>query len=135
MKKHPFWYLIIGIIILVVPTTIYLIFLIPKMTDECRILTTSAFVIGSGGLYGSNLIPEKLVFSKIYKLACRSYTLLATITIIEKFVKELIFLLALIITSFIIFYIFKELWKNARRKIHDEQFANQIARSFNETSK
>lgn len=135
MKKHPFLYLVIGIAILVIPTTIYLIFLVPKMTEECRILTASAGIIGSGGLYGANLIPEKWAFSKLYKLACRSYTLLVTISIIEKFVKELILLLTVIVTSYIIFYIFKELWKNARRKIHDEQLASQIARSFNETSK
>ena len=135
MKKHPFWYLIIGITILVIPTTIYLAFLIPKLTVECRILTASAGVIGSGGLYGSSLIPENHSFSKLYKLACRSYTLLVIITIIEKFVKELIILLTIMVTSYIIFYIFKELWKNARRKINDEQLASQIARNLNENSK
>lgn len=135
MKKHHIWYLIIGIFILIVPTVIYLFFLVPRLTEEYRILMASAGIVGGGGMYGAELIPEKIKFASMYKLAGKAFTLLTVTTIVEKFIIQLVGLAATIVVSYIVFYVLKEVWKNARRKLENEQLAGKIARSINETSK
>ena len=60
MKKHPNWYLVIAIAVLVVPTAVYLAFLIPKLTEEYNVLMASGGVIGGAGYYGAQKIPEKI---------------------------------------------------------------------------
>lgn len=135
MKKHPIWYLIIGIFILIVPATIYLFFLVPRLTEEYKVLMASAGIIGGGGMYGAELIPEKMKFASMYKLAGKAFTLLTVTTIVEKFIIQLVGLAATIVVSYIVFYVLKEVWKNARRKLENEQLASKIARSIDETSK
>lgn len=135
MKKHPIWYLIIGIFILIVPTIIYLFFLVPRLTEEYRVLMASAGIVGGGGMYGAELIPEKIKFASMYKLAGKAFTLLTVTTIVEKFIIQLVGLAATIVVSYIVFYVLKEVWKNARRKLENEQLASKIARSTNEASK
>lgn len=135
MKKHPIWYLIIGIFILIVPATIYLFFLVPRLTEEYKILMASAGIIGGGGMYGAELIPEKMKFASMYKLAGKAFTLLTVTTIVEKFIIQLVGLVATIVVSYIVFYVLKEVWKNARRKLENEQLASKIARSIDEASK
>ena len=62
MNKHPIWYLIIGIFILVAPTVIYLGFLIPQLTEAYNVLMASGGVIGGAGFYAASKIPEKLKY-------------------------------------------------------------------------
>ena len=61
MKNHPVFYLIIGVFVLIVPTTIYLCFLVPKLSEAYNVLMASAGVIGGAGMYGASKIPEKIV--------------------------------------------------------------------------
>lgn len=135
MKKHPIWYLIIGIFILIVPTAVYLGFLIPQMKEEYIALLSSGGVIAGGGMYGASAIPEKVKFSSLYKLSARSFTILTCITLVQEFIMEIIFLVATFIVSFIIFSILKEIWKNARRKNENAELAKEIARNIAETTK
>lgn len=134
MKKRPVIYLIIGIIILIVPTLIYLCFLIPKLTDEYKILMASGGIIGAGGFYGASAIPEKLKGSGMYKLAANSFTILSIITVVQKFIYQIILLVGLFILCFIIFKIFIEVWKNARRKKENTELAEEIARNIVKSS-
>ena len=135
MKKHPIWYLVIGMFILIVPSVIYLFFLVPQLTDEYKVLMASAGIIGGGGMYGAELIPDKMKFASMYKLAGKAFTLLTITTIVEKFIIQLVGLAATMVVSYIVFYVLKEVWKNARRKLENEQLAGQITRSINEASK
>lgn len=135
MKKHPIWFLIIGIFILIVPTVIYLCFLIPKLTEEYNILMASGGVIGGAGLYGTTKIPEKVKYGSLFKLAANSFTILTVLTLVQEFIMELIGLVAVFVVSFIIFQILKEAWKNGRRKKENAELAEEIARSITETTK
>lgn len=129
MKKHPVIYLILGITILIVPTAIYLFFLIPKMTEEYNILMASSGVIGGFGLFGANKIPENLKFSKLLKLAANSFTVLIVNILVQKFINQIIGLVAVIIVSFIIYKIFMEAYKNGKRRKENKELANEIARN------
>lgn len=135
MKKHPIWYLIIGISILIIPTLIYLIFLIPKMSVEYNILMASGGIIGGAGFYGSSIIPTGIKNKSLYKLAANSFTIMCVITLVNKFIMQLIGLVSTFILSFIIYKIFKEIWKNARRKKEHRELADEIARNVAEITK
>ena len=133
MKKKPIWFLVIGIIVLIVPTSIYLGFLIPQLKEEYIVLMSSGGVIAGGGMYGAQIIPEKVKYSSLYKTSARSFTLLTVITLVQEFIMEIIGLVAVFIISFIIFSILKETWKNARRRQEKTEFAEEIARNIAKT--
>lgn len=134
-KMRPIGFLIIGIALLVIPAGIYLGFLIPKLTDEYIVLLSSGGVIGGGGLFGASMIPEKTKWGTLYKTASKSFTLLVVITLVQKFIKQLIGLAAVLVVSYILFIIFKELWKNARRRKEDLELAEEVARATSESIK
>lgn len=135
MKKHPIIYLFIGIGILIVPTLIYLIFLVPKLTEEYNVLMASGGVIGSAGLYGAQKIPEELKYGKLFKLAANSFTIMIVITLVNKFIMEIIGLIAVFIVSFIIFMVLKGAWKNGRRRNENNELAKEISRNIAQTIK
>ena len=137
MKKHkmrPIGWLLIGIAILIIPTAIYAGFLIPKMKEEYIILMSSAGGIGGAGLFGANMIPDTLRYGSIYKNAARSAVLIVVITLVQDFMKELIGLVAVLAVSYVIFLIFKELWKNAKRVKENGELAEEIARGITQAT-
>lgn len=131
-KMRPIGFLIIGIVILIVPTAVYLCFLVPKLQDEYAILMASGGVIGGSGMFGSSMISEKTRWGAIFKTASKSFTLLVVVTLVREFIKPLIGLAAVLIVSYIVFLIFKELWKDGRRKEQDVNLAKEIARAASE---
>lgn len=133
-KMRPAWYLVIGIVILLVPSAIYLGFLIPRLTDEYIILMSSGGVIGGAGMFGSSMIPEKTKFGTLYKTASKSFTLLVVIALVQEFIAELIGLAVVFVVSYIIFLIFKELWKNGKRAKENGELAEEIARGIAQTT-
>lgn len=135
MRKSPIWFLIIGIFILIVPTAVYLGFLIPQMQEEYVVLLSSGGVIAGGGMYGANIISEKIKFVGLYKLTAKSFTLLICITLVQEFIMEIIFLIAVFIVSFVIFSILKEIYKNERRRNKNAELADEITRNVIETIK
>lgn len=134
-KIKPIWFLIIGLVFLIVPSAIYLGFLIPQMADEYIIYMSSGGVIGGAGMFGTAMIPEKTRYGALYKTACKSFTLLVVITLVQEFVKQLIGLAAVFVVSYIIFLIFKELWKNGKRAKEDAELAEEVARGVAQASK
>lgn len=135
MKKRPVFYLVLGIIILLVPTAIYLVFLVPKLTQEYNILMASGGVIGGFGFYGASKIPEKLKYSGLFKTSANAFTAFTVITIVQKFIVQLIGLCATFLVSFIIFKLLMEAYKNAKQRIRDAELAKEIARNIAETTK
>lgn len=135
MKKHPIWYLIIGIFILVVPTVIYLCILVPQLSEEYNTLMASGGIIGGAGFYGTFKIPEKVKYSGLFKTASTTFTILIVTLLVEKFIIKLIGLVAVFVVCFITYKILKEVWKNARRRKEKSEFANEVARSIVENSK
>lgn len=135
MKKHPFLYLIIGIIFLIVPTTIYLYFLIPDLTEAYNILMASGGIIGGAGYYSASMIPEKIKYSSLFKIAVNSFTTLVVVTIVQEFITQLIGLVVVFIFSFIIFLIFKGAYKNGKQKLINKQLSEEITRSIIENIK
>ena len=135
MKKNPIWYLIIGICILIIPTSIYLFFLVPELSEEYNTLMASGGIIGGAGLYGASKIPDKVKYSGLFKTATNSFTILTVTLLVEKFIVKLVGLVAVFVVCFITFKILVEVWKNARRRKETQQFATEIARSLNENSK
>lgn len=135
MKKRPVFYLVLGIIILLVPTAIYLVFLVPKLTQEYNILMASGGIIGGFGFYGASKIPEKLKYSGLFKTSANAFTAFTVITIVQKFIVQLIGLCATFLISFIIFKLLMEAYKNAKQRIRDAELAKEIARNIAETTK
>lgn len=135
MKKHPIWFLIIGIAVLVIPTAVYLAFLVPKLTEEYNVLMASGGVIAGGGFYGANAISEKVKYGKLFKMAAKSFTLLTVVTLVQEFIIELVGLVAVFVMCFIVFQILKGEWKDGKRKRENTELAEAIARSITETSK
>lgn len=138
-KQHkpmnPIWFLIIGIFILIVPTAIYMGFLIPTMKEEYQILMASGGAIGSAGLFGANMIPETAKYGTLYKTASKSMTLLVVITLVQEFIKELIGLAAVFVVSYLIFIIMKGLWKDGKRVKENKQLAKEVSRGVIEATK
>ena len=134
-KIKPIVYLLIGIAILVIPSAIYLGFLIPRMSEEYIVLMSSGGVIGGAGMFGTGMIPEKTKYGSLYKTASKSFTLLVVITLVHEFIKQLIGLAAVLVVSYIIFFIFKELWKNGKRAKENSELAEEIARNITEATK
>ena len=135
MNKHPIWYLIIGIFILVAPTVIYLGFLIPQLTEAYNTLMASGGVIGGAGFYVASKIPKKLKYSGLFKLSANSFTVFIILTLVNQFIMKIIGLAAVFVVSFIIFQILKGAWKNGKRKKENAELAEQITRSVAESSK
>lgn len=134
MSKHPVLYLILGIFILITPTIIYLCFLIPKLSEEYNVLMASGGVIAGGGMYGASMIPDKVKYGTLYKTAAKSFTLLTAITLVEKFIVQIIGLIAVFIASWIVFQILKGVYKNAKRRKETTEIAEEVARSIDEAS-
>lgn len=134
MRKHPIWYLVIAILILIVPTTIYLCILAPRLSEEYNVLMASGGVVGGAGLYGASKIPDKVKYSGLFKTAANSFTILTVTVLVEEFIIELVGLIAVFVVCFITFKILVEVWKNARRRKENRELAREIARSVNENS-
>lgn len=135
MKKKYIWYLVIGIIVLLVPTIIYLCFLIPKMKEEYIMLMSSGGIISACGFTGASKIPEKIKFSSILKLAANSFTTFIVFTLIQDFFGEIIGLVIVFTISLIIFLILKEMYKNGKQRKQTTEIATEISRSIIETTK
>lgn len=129
------WYLIIGIILLIVPTAVYLGFLIPAMKDEYIVLMSSAGAIGGSGMLGTHMIPEKTKYGFLFKTASKSFTLLVVITLVQSFIKELIGLAVVMILSYIVFIIMRGLYKDGKQRKQSAELAEEVARSVVEASK
>lgn len=134
MRKHPIFYLLLGIFILLVPTIIYLIFLVPRLTEEYNILMASGGVIGGFGLYGASKIPEKLKYSGLFKLATNSFTIMTVTVIVEKFIINIIGCIATFVVSYIIFKVLVEVYRNAKQRKSNSELATEIARSIAKNS-
>lgn len=130
MKKKYMIFLIIGVVILVVPTAVYLCFLIPKLTERYNTLMASAGVLGGFGYIGASQIPDKFKYSGLFKSAANSFTTMVIIMLIQEFIKEIVLLGFVIVTSVILFCVFKEIYKNGRRREENRELATEIARSI-----
>lgn len=133
-KMKPVWFLVIGIAFLIIPAGIYLAFLIPRLKEEYIVLISSGGVIGGAGIFGASMIPEKTKFGTLFKTASKSFTLLVVVTLVQEFIKQLIGLAAVLIVGYIIFAVFKELWKDGRRKRDNAELAEEIARASSKAS-
>lgn len=132
---NPVWFLVIGIVILIVPAAVYLGFLIPQMKDEYIILMSSGGAIGGAGIFGTQMIPDKTRYGMLFKTASKSFTLLVVITLVQEFIKELIGLAAVVIVSYIIFLVMKGLWKDGKRARENKQLAKEVSRGVIEATK
>lgn len=135
MKKKYIWYLVFAIFCLVVPTAVYLCFLIPNMKEEYIMLMSSGGVIGGAGFYGANAIPDKVKFSSLFKTSARSFTVLTITVLVEKFINQLIGLAVTIILSYIVYKILMEVYRDRKRKQQSTELAQEIARSIDATTK
>ena len=135
MKKHPIWFLIIGIFILIVPTFIYLCFLIPMLSEEYNVLMASGGIIGIGGIAGTELISNNIKFSNLYKLSIKSLSIFSVLTIVQEFIGLVLGAAFTFVVSYIIFKILMEVYKNARRRKENEFIAREISRNIAEISK
>lgn len=135
MRNRPILYLILGIIILIVPTLIYLCFLVPQMCEEYNILMASGGIIGGSGMYGVYKIPEKAKYSGLLKLVCTSFTLSTVIILVEKFIPQIVFLFLTFIISFIAFRVLLAKYRIARRKKDNAELAEEVARNVTKNTK
>ena len=135
MSKKYIWSIIVGLIVLIVPTTIYLIFLVPQLTERYNVLMSSAGVLGSFGYISASKLPEKFKYSKLLKTSVNSFTTLVVMTLVQEFAKKIIFLALVLIVSFIIFEILKGVYNDGKRKYENRELANEISRSINENAK
>lgn len=137
MKKqmNPIWYMVIGILVLIIPTAIYLGFLIPRLTEEYIILMSSAGFLGGAGLFGTSQIPEKVKFGTLYKTASKATTLLVVITLVKEFIGQLIGLAVVLVVSYIIFMIMRSLYVSRKQARANKQLAEEVARSVAEATK
>lgn len=133
-KFRPIGYMIFGIMFLLIPSAIYLGFLIPAMKDEYTVLMASGGCIGGAGMFGANMIPDKVKFGTLYKTAAKSFTLLTVITLVKDFIPQIIGLIATAIVSYIIFIIFRELYRNGKRREQSAELAQEITRSVVEAT-
>lgn len=134
MKKHPIWYLIIAISILIIPTAIYLCILVPQLSETYNTLMASGGIIGGAGIYGASKIPEKWKYGSLFKTATNSFTILTVTILVEEFIIELVGLVAVFVVCFIIFKILVEVWKSASRKKENSEFAKEIAQGINKNN-
>lgn len=135
MKKKYIWFLVSAILVLIVPTVVYLFFLIPKLEDEYIMLMSSGGVIGGAGMYAANAIPDKVRFSSLFKTSARSFTLLTVTILVEKFINEIIGLAVTIILSYIAYKILMEVYHDRKRSQQSSELAQEIARNIDATTK
>ena len=135
MKKKYVWFLVVGILVLIVPTAVYLGFLIPEMSDRYVVLMSSGGVIAGAGLYGANAIPDKVKYSSLYKLSARSFTILTVTTLVQEFITKIVFCVAVFIVSYVIFRILLEAYREGKRKQQNSELAKEIARNIDEVIK
>ena len=135
MKKKYIWFLVSAIFVLVVPTVVYLFFLIPKLEDEYIMLMSSGGVIGGAGMYAANAIPDKVRFSSLFKTSARSFTILTVTILVEKFINELIGLAVTIILSYIAYKILMEVYHDRKHSQQSTELAQEIARNIDSTTK
>lgn len=105
------------------------------MKEDYIVLMSSGGVIGVGGMFGTSMIPDTTKFGTLYKTASKSFTMLVVITLVKDFVGQLLGLACVFAVCYIVFRIFKELWKNGKRKLENAELAKEVARSVNEASK
>lgn len=130
MKKiNPIWYLVIGIAVLIIPTGIYLGFLIPAMKDEYIILMASGGAVGGAGMAGASAIPDKTRTGVLFKTASKSFTLLVVVTLVQEFMYQLIGLAAVMIISYLIFMIMRGLYKDGKQYRQAVRVAEEVARA------
>lgn len=134
MKKKYIWILVAAIAVLIVPTVIYLCFLIPQMKEEYIVLMSSSGVITGGGLYGASAIPDKVKYSSLFKMSARAFTLLTVTTLVEKFILQLVGLVATIVVSYVIYKILLEVYRGRKQARQNDDLASKIARSIGEVS-
>ena len=134
-EMNPVWFLVIGIVVLIVPTAVYLGFLIPQLKEEYIILMSSGGVIAGGGMYGAEMIPEKVKYSSLYKTSARSFTLLTVITLVQDFIPQLIGLAIVLVVSYIIFMMMRSLYKDGKQARADKRLAKEVARGITEAVK
>lgn len=134
-QMNPIWWLIMGILILVIPTAVYLGFLIPKMQSEYIVLMSSGGIIGSAGITGCAYIPETAKYGTLYKTATKSFTMLIVITLIQDFIGQLLGLLAVLIVSYIIFVILRGKYRNGKQARQNADLADKVARATAEALK
>lgn len=134
-KMNPVWYLVIGIAVLIIPSAIYLGFLIPKMSERYIILLSSGGAIGGAGAAGVAMISDKMKYGFLLKTASKSFTLLVVITLVQEFINQLIGLAIVAIVSFIIFLVMKGKWKDGKRRKENGELAEEVARSITQTAK
>lgn len=131
---NPVWFLVIGICILIIPTAIYMGFLIPTMSEEYAIMMGSGAGLGGTGLFATGLIPDTAKYGTLYKTASKSLTMLVVITLVQNFIGRLIGLAAVFAVSYIVFLVMRGLWRDGRRKKQDEQLAEKVARGIAKTT-
>lgn len=135
MNKHPILYKLLGLFFLIIPTVIYLIFLVPQLSEEYNILMSSAGILGGSGFYASSKIPETFETSGLIKLASKSFTLFVVVSLVEKFIMQILFLCVTIVISYIVYKIFDIIYKKKKKVLEDEQLANKITSSIVENIK
>lgn len=134
-KFKPIGFLIIGIVILIVPSAIYLGFLIPKMQEQYIVMMASGGVIGGSGATAASFIPEDSKRGTLFKTATKAFTLLTVLTLIQDFIGPLIGVGIVFSVCYIVFLIMKGLWKDGREKERNAKLAETIKRSIIENSK
>lgn len=135
MKRRYIIFLVVGIVILVVPTTVYLCFLLPQMKEQYIVLMASGGVVGGTGIYGVRAIPDKIKYSGLFKLSAKAFTLLTISALVEQFYSQIIGLVIVAVISFIIFKILLEVYRDRRQAYRDARLAREVARSVNEITK
>ena len=134
-KMNPIWFLVIGIFFLIVPAAIYLGFLIPQMSEEYSVLMASGGAVGGAGLFGTEMISEKVKYGALFKTASKSFTLLVVLTLVQDFMNQILGLIAVLIVSYIIFVIMKGLWRDGKQRKQNKQLAADIAQSIASSTK
>lgn len=134
MKKKYILIAIIAYFVLIVPTVIYLCWLIPRLTAEYNTMLASGGMIGGAAFYGASKIPDTIKFSGLFKTASRSYTLLIISILVKEFYIECVALFAIIISCYIVFKILKGMYYDRKRQFENKQLAREISSSLNERS-
>lgn len=135
MRKHPIWFLIIGIFILIIPTVVALCIVIPQMQERYVILMSSGGIITGSGMFGASKIPDKVKYSGLYKLSANAFSLMTGILLVKEFIIEILMIATIFIASFIIYKVLKEAWKDGKRKLEIDELAGKISQGVNQSSK
>lgn len=135
MKNKYNYYLVFGIIILIVPTFIYLYILVPQLKEEYTSLLASGGIIGAGGYSGGYLIPAGTKRASLLKLTTNIFTTLIISMVVQEFINEIFFLVVTFVVSFIIFLILKSVYKEKKEIARDERLAKTIKESISTTIK